>query len=189
MRDCRRLKTCRIPRNGIMSNVYKKCNVLDIEACFPHPPLRGPPSPEGKVLSLPLGEAGRRSLTDEGRRQASILPHLNKSNYVRPIATHRTPWSTDAWFPSSTASRSPFPGGEGILYANRGAAFWPPLGLGYLTISQRSRSRHPRHRRRCRSCRSCHCSRSPGRPAGERPAGRASRKPCRRPSGLPRWRP
>ena len=188
MRDCRRLKTCRIPRNGIMSNVYKKCNVLDIAACFPHPPLRGPPSPEGKVLSLPLGEAGRRSLTDEGRRQASILPHLNKSNYVRPIAIHRTPWSIDACFPSSTASRSPFPGGEGILYANRGAAILPPLGLG-TSLSPRFRSRHPRHRRRFHSFRSYRHPRSPRRPAGERPAGRASRKPCRRPSEPPRWRP
>ena len=152
---------------------------------FPSSTASRSPFPGGEgIIASPGG-----SLPDEERRQASILPHLNKSNYVRPIAIHRTPWSIDAWFPSSTASRSPFPGGEGFLYANRGAAFLPPLGLGYLTISQRSRSRHPRHRRRCRSCRSCHCSRSPRRPAGERPAGRASRKPCRRPSGLPRWRP
>ena len=75
MRDRRRLKTCRIPRNGIMSNVYKKCNVLDIAACFPHPPLRGPPSPEGKVLLLPLGEA---CLMRNGDRQVFFRISINR---------------------------------------------------------------------------------------------------------------
>ena len=75
-----------------MSNVYKKCNVLDIAACFPHPPLRGPPSPEGKVLLLPLGEAGIQIgysepiwMTDEGLQAAEKLPRSEKRDYVQRL--------------------------------------------------------------------------------------------------------
>ena len=75
-----------------MSNVYKKCNVLDIAACFPHPPLRGPPSPEGKVLLLPLGEAGIQIgysepiwMTDEGLQAAENLPRSEKRYYVQRL--------------------------------------------------------------------------------------------------------
>ena len=63
----------------------------------------------------------------------------------------------------------------------QGAAERRPFYRAFLSPRTRSQ-RQPRRRRRA----SGYCRRAVRRPGGS-PAGRASRKPCRTPAGLPRW--